>query len=71
MTQVPSRIESLMADQARVRVWDMQGASIFAEGVVVAYSGTPMLCVRADNGTKSWWGVELPLDVADVQWRQV
>lgn len=29
------------------------------EGKVVAYSGSPMVLIEAEDGTKEWWGVEL------------
>jgi hypothetical protein len=53
-------------DSTRVRV--RSGAlgceqQVMTEGKVVAYSASPQILVEADDGTKTWWSVNLPIDV--------
>lgn len=39
---------------------------VVAEGVVVAYSDHPQICVRGDDGVQSWWPTSLPVEELNV-----
>ena len=54
---------ALVRDSCRVQVHAANGRGVMAEGVVIAYSRTPQVCVRADDGSQSWWGTDLRIDV--------
>jgi hypothetical protein len=61
-------LKDLLRDSATVRVWDAQHSSVFVEGTVIAYSLTPMICVRAEDGTKHWHASTLPIERQRVEW---
>lgn len=54
---------ALVRDRCRVRVHAANGTGVLAEGVVVAYSRTPQVCVRNDDGTQGWWGIDLRIEI--------
>ncbi len=52
----------------RVRIFSGaygHSTQVMAEGEVVGYSPRPMLLVRHDDGTQTWWSVDLPRVVLD------
>ena len=60
----------MVIESTRVRVHS--GAlgcehQVMAEGRVVAYSASPQILVQADDGTRSWWPVTLPIEVVPVE----
>ncbi len=64
-------LDELLRGQRTVKIWDAQHVSVFVEGTVIAYSMTPMVCVKDAEGVHHWHVVSLPIEVAEVHWSPV
>lgn len=51
----------------RVRIYSAAAGfrDALAEGKVVAYSIAPQICVEDATGEKTWWRVDLPINVLE------
>jgi hypothetical protein len=56
---------SLVGSPTIVRVRSAANHAVMAEGTVVAYSQSPQILVIAADGSRSWWPINLPIDVLE------
>lgn len=64
------RAAELVRSQERVRVFLNYGTEPAAEGRVIAYSDAPTITVEDDDGNRTHWQINLPIEVQHCEWRK-